>query len=124
MFLNTSGVWSCVDHSTEMSEMAYSTNQETDDQGSDLPGYVPYLSLVFRLVAATMVNLLQAGWVIFTIKTTRSLHKAHNIFLTNLLIAGTIFTLSDTLITSTMMISYQLGVESPISCYPLKLRIM
>ena len=101
-----------------MSGMSYSgsgTNQEIDDQGSALPGYLPYLSLVFRLVT-TIVILLLSGWVVYTIKTTRSLHKPHNIFVANLLVSGMIATLMYTLISCTMMISYQLGVESVVSC--------
>ena len=64
---------------SDMSGMSYSgsgTNQEIDDQGSALPGYVPYLSLVFRLITAPVILLL-SGWVVYTIKTTRSLHKSH-----------------------------------------------
>jgi len=106
-----------------MSVIDYSgsgTNYEIDNQGSVLPGYAPYLCLAFKLIA-TMVNLLLAGWVVFTIKTTRSLHNSHNIFLANVLVSGMIFTLSGT---SIMMISYQLGAESPITCYTSKLRIL
>ena len=104
------------------SRMDYSgsgTQQETDDQGCVLPGYVPYLSLVFKLIATT-VHLLLATWVVFTIKTTRSLHKPHNIFVGNLLVSGEITTLLACLITSAMMISYQLGIESFAGCFLFK----
>ena len=50
------------------------TNQEIDDQRFVLPGYVPYLSLVFKMIATTVIFLL-SGWVVYTIKTTRRLHK-------------------------------------------------
>ena len=93
------------------------------DQGSVLPGYVSYLSLVFKLIATTL-NLLLASWVVYTIKITRSLHKPHNIFLANLLVSGTMFTGVGSLIAGIMMISYQLGVESSISCYPLKIQVL
>ena len=107
-----------------MSGMAYpETNQEMDDQGSVLPGYVPYLSLVFKLTI-TLVNLLLVGWVVYTIKATRSLHRPHNIFVANLLVAGIMFTLSGTLLSSGMMIGYQLGTEFIISCNPWKLRTL
>jgi len=99
-----------------MSGISYSgsgTNQEIDDQS--LPGYVPYLSLVFRIITTTIILLL-SGWVVYTIKTTTSLHKPHNIFVANLLVSGMIATLVYSLIVCTMMISYQLGVESITSC--------
>ena len=97
-----------------MSGISYSgsgTNQEIDHQDSTLPGYVPYLSLLFKIITTTVILLL-SGWVVYTIKTTRSLHKPHNIFVANLLISGMIATLMYSLIVCTMMISYQLGVES------------
>ena len=99
------------------------TNQEIDDQGSILPGYVPYLSLVFKMIATTVISLL-SGWVVYTIKTTRSLHKPHNIFVANLLVSGMITSLSDCLISSTMIISFALGVESFIGCFVLKFRLL
>ena len=101
-----------------MSGISYSgsgTNQEIDHQDSTLPGYVPYLSLLFKIITTTVILLL-SGWVVYTIKTTRSLHKPHNIFVANLLISGMIATLMYSLIVCTMMISYQLGVESIASC--------
>jgi len=71
---------------------------------------------VFRLVAAVVYQL-----VVFTIKSTRSLHKP---YLANIMISKIIFTISGTIIAGIMMISYQLGVESPISCYLLNHQIL
>ena len=99
------------------------TSQEIEHQSSVLPGYVAYLTLLFKLIATT-VNLSFVSWVVFTIKVTRSLHKSHNIFLANLLISDMVITLSGTIMTGAVMISYQLGVEPPISCYALQLRIL
>ena len=48
--------------------------------------------------------------------SVRSLHKPHNIFVANLLVSGAIATLGFSLIVCTMIISYQLGVESIASC--------
>ena len=105
-----------------MSGMDYSgsrTNQEIDDQGSVLPGYVPYLSLVFKMIATTVILLL-SGWVVYTIKTTRTLHKPHNIFVANLLVSGMIAALMMCLLASVMIISVQLGVKSFIGCIMFK----
>ena len=74
----------------DMSGMVYSgsgtvqDDHEADQQGSALPGYVAYLVLFFQLIVTT-VDLLLAGWVVYTIKTTRNLHKPHNVFIANLL---------------------------------------
>ena len=100
------------------------TNQEIDDdEGSVLPGCVPYLSLVFKMITTTVILLL-SGWVVYTIKTTRRLHKPHNIFVANLLISGMITTLTGFLIASTVMVSFQLGVEPFITCIAVKLRLL
>ena len=64
-------------------------NQEMDDQGSVLPGYFPYLSLMFKITVTTVILLL-SGWVVYTIKMTKSLHKPHNIFVANLLVSDMI----------------------------------
>ena len=98
-------------------------NQEIDHQSSILPGYVPHLTLLFKLIA-TAVNLLFVSWVVFTIKVTTSLHKPHNIFLANVLISDMVLNMLGTLMTGAMMISYQLGVESPFSCYILQFQIL
>ena len=106
-----------------MNGMDYSgsvANQIIDEAEPLLPYYVPYLSLVFKLLA-TAVNLMFSGWVVYTISTTRSLHKPHNIFVANLLISGMIAVLTGCLIASTMMISYQVGVEPFFDCSAIKL---
>ena len=106
-----------------MSGMVYSgsgTDHEIVEQGSALPGYVSFLVLLFQLIVTT-VDLLLAGWVVYTIKITRSLHKPHNIFVANLLISGMISALLLCLISVPMIISFQLGVNSFITCFMLKI---
>jgi len=93
-------------------------NEEIEEEYV-LPGYVPYLSLAFKLIA-TMINLMLSSWVVYTIKTTRSLHKPHNIFVANLLVSGMIATLTGCLIASMMIITFQLGVESLFDCTAFK----
>ena len=61
------------------SESGVNEEVKVDKGESVLPGYVPYLSLAFKLIATT-INLMLSSWVVYTIKTTRSLHKPHNIF--------------------------------------------
>jgi len=95
----------------------------TDDKDSVLPGYAPYLSLVFKLTA-TLVNSLLIGWVVYTIKATRSLHRPHDMFVANLLVSGIVYTLSGTLLSGTMMIDYQLEINFFISCKPWTIRTL
>jgi len=53
------------------------TNQDMDQyQG---PVLLIYLSILLKLISTIVVVLLSI-WVLFTIKTTQSLHKPHNIF--------------------------------------------
>jgi len=77
-----------MDDLVEMSASGFEADQETtstDQPGSGLPKYFDYLSLVFQMIM-TMMILPMAGWVFVTIKTTRSLHKPHNIFVANLMV--------------------------------------
>ena len=96
-----------------MSFSGSGSNQEISEEQAS--GYLPYLSLVFKM-AATMVILLLSGWVVYTIKTTRGLHRPHNIFVANLPVSGMVATMMYSFIVCTMMISYQLGVQSIVSC--------
>jgi len=91
-------------------------NQEMDDPDSVLPGYFPYLSLSFKIIATIMILQL-SGWVVYTIKATASLHKPYNIFVANVLVSDMVAALLIFTIQCSMMISYQLGVESFISCF-------
>jgi len=94
------------------------------ERGSNLPEYLPYLSMVFKMTV-TAVILFLAGWVVYTIKTTSSLHKPHYTFVANLLISDMINTLSACMISGGMMINYQLGVDKPfINCTVMKLRLI
>jgi len=86
-----------------------------DHQGPNLPGCLPYLSLVFRWIT-TLIILMMAGWVVFTIKTTRKLHKPHNIFVAHLMITDIIIAVFNTIITSIMMIGYATGLGDFINC--------
>ena len=51
----------------------------TNDHSVHLPVYLSYLSLGFKIVS-TVIVVIMANWIIFMIKTTRSLHKTHNIY--------------------------------------------
>jgi len=51
------------DMSSVMDYSGLGTNQEIDDEGSVLPGYVPYLLLVLKLIATTVI-LLMSSWVL------------------------------------------------------------
>ena len=86
-----------------------------DQQGPHLPGYVPYLPLIFKWIA-TLIILMMAGWVVFTIKTTRKLHKPHNIFVANLMITDIISAILTTVQASIMMIGYATGIGDFINC--------
>ena len=90
-----------------------------DYRGSVLPGYVPFLSLAFKLIT-TMAILLLSGWVVYTIKITRSLHKPQNIFVANLLVSGMILATVECFIGSTMIISSAVSVQCVMTCHAYK----
>ena len=80
-----------------------------------LPRYLIYLSLGFKWIATPLI-LLMSGWVLVTIKTTRSLHKPHNIFVANLMITSIIISLLATLQSSIMVIGHIAGLGDFVAC--------
>jgi len=102
--------------SSEMSGSGITPGSTTPDhQGPNLPGYLPCLSLMFKWIT-TLIILMMAGWVVFTIKTTRKLHKPHNIFVAHLMVTDIITTLFNTIVTSIMMTGYATGLGDFINC--------
>ena len=86
-----------------------------DDASVHLPAYLSYLSLCFRIIS-TMIVVPMAGWIIITIRTTRSLHKVHNIYVAYLMAIDAIVAFSNTLLSSVMMIGYFTDVGDFIGC--------
>ena len=94
------------------------SNQETtttDDHTDHLPAYLAYLSLGFKAIS-TVIIVLMAGWIIITIKTTRSLQKIHNIYVAHLMAIDVIYVLMRLLLTGTMIIGYFTGMGDFIGC--------
>ncbi|XP_065920508.1 olfactory receptor 7C2-like [Dysidea avara] len=94
-----------------------------DHQGPDLPGYLAYLLLGFKFIA-TLITVLMSGWILFTIKSTRSLHKPHNIFVAHLMVADIISAVLSTAQTSIMMIGFATGVGDFINCRVFKFLLL
>ena len=87
-----------MDQLDEMSASGSGDSQEvtlTNQQSFSVPVYIILLMLGLRLVI-TMFIVPMAGWVLITIKSTRSLHKPHNIFVANLMATDIIFALTMT----------------------------
>ena len=62
------------DHSGSDNETA-----TTDDHNIHLPTWLAYLSLGFKIIS-TIIIVLMAGWVLITIKITKSLHFVDHLF--------------------------------------------
>ena len=94
------------------------SNQETtttDDHTVHLPAYLSYLSSGFKAIS-TMIIVVMAGWIIVTIKTTRSLHKTHNIYVAHLMATDVIYVLVRLVFNGIIIISYFTGKGNYISC--------
>ena len=89
--------------------------EQNDDPDFLLPRYLIYLSLGFKLIATVFI-LLMSGWVLTTIKTTRRLHKPHNIFVANLMITSIIISLFATTESTIMVVGNISGVGDFIAC--------
>jgi len=98
---------------SEISQQETATPDYQDD--ISLPGYLVYFSLGFKLIA-TLITVLMAGWVFATIKTTKSLHKSHNIFVANLMVTDTLLALFGVLASGSLTVASLFGVEDLISC--------
>ena len=80
-----------------------------------LPAFLAYLSLGFKVISTTIV-VLMAGWIIITIKTIRSLHKTHNIYVVYLMAMDLMYAINITMVTGAMMIGCFTGVGDFIDC--------
>ena len=95
------------------------SNQETtttDDHTVHLPAYLAYLSLWFKAIS-TMIIVVMAGWIIVTIKTTRSLHKIHNIYVAHLMATDVIYVLIRLAFNGLIIIGYFIGKWDHIGCH-------
>ena len=60
--------------------------------------------------------MLMACWVILTIKTTRSLHKTHNIYVAYVMALDAMIAFTNTVLSGTMIIGYFTGLGDFIGC--------
>ena len=87
----------------------------TVDHSVHLPAYISYLSLGFKILS-TMIVVFMATWVIITIKTTRSLHKTHNIYVAYLMAIDVMVSFTNMLLSGAMTIGYYTGVGDIFGC--------
>ena len=91
------------------------SNPTTDDHTDHLPAYLAYFSLGFKFIS-TVTTVLMAGWIIVTIKTTRSLHKIHNIYVAHLLAIDAISATISLFFPGAMIFGYFSGMGDFIDC--------
>ena len=94
---------------------SYHVTTTTDVHGIHLPGFLSYLSLGFKVIS-TVIIVLMASWVIITIRTTRRLHKTHNIFVAHLMVIDIMLAVTSTILSGAMMIGYFTGVGDFVGC--------
>ena len=69
---------------------------------------VAYLLLGFKLIS-TVITILMAGWIIVTIKITKSLHKTYNVYVAHLLANDVTLILTGSISSVIMTIGYLTG---------------
>ena len=102
----------------EISGDSLGNGQETaaaDDPNVYLPAYLAYLSLAFKIIS-TVIIIPMAYWVILTIKTTKSLHKTHNVYVAYLMAIDVMIAFTSTILSGAMMIGYFTGLGDFIGC--------
>ena len=88
----------------------------TDDHTVHLPEYLSYFILGFRFISAAII-IVKAGWIIITIKITRSLQKIHNICVAHLMVTDVIHVLLRLVFNGIIMIGYLMGEGDYIGCH-------
>ena len=81
----------------------------------DIPGYLTYVVLVYRLASAVFV-IGMGSLIISTIVKIRSLHKVHNILIVNLIVSDIVLVIAYTFQTTGMMFSYLIDIQDPFRC--------
>ena len=79
------------------------------DDGMDIPEYVNYISLLYRLACTTFI-IGMGSLVISTILKTRSLHNVHNILIVNLMMADIVGVVVYAFQNAGMTVSYIIGI--------------
>ena len=103
----------------QMSDDHSGSNQETtttDDHTVHLPAYLSYFHLGFKAIS-TIIIVIMASWIIVAIKTTRGVHKIHNIFVAHLMATDVIYVLMRLMFNGIIIISYFTGNGNYISCH-------
>ena len=95
-------------------ELSGSTGTFKDD-GVDIPEYVDYVSLLYRL-ASTVFVVAMGSLIISTILQYRSLHNVHNILIINLMVTDIIGIVVYAIHNIGMTFSYIIGVQDPFRC--------
>ena len=88
----------------------YGSTDTFSGDGVGIPGYVDYVSLLYRLTSTTFI-IVMGSLVISTILKTRSLHNAHNILIVNLMVADIVGVVFYTFANTGMTISYIIGIR-------------
>ena len=95
-------------------EWSGSTDTFKDD-GVDIPEYVDYVSLLYRL-ASTVFVVAMGSLIISTILQYRSLHNVHNILIINLMVADIINVVLYAFQNIGMTVFYIIGIQDPFRC--------
>ena len=85
------------------------------DDGMDIPEYVDYISLLYRLACTTFI-IGMGSLVISTILKTRSLHNVHNMLVVNLMMADIVGVVTYVFHSAGMTVSYIIGIQDPFRC--------
>ena len=80
----------------------------TDQEGSIIHGYFPYISLAFKFTTTLMITMMASLFCV-TIKRTRSLHRPHNILVANVMVADIILALWNTIPATIAIIGFAVG---------------
>ena len=85
------------------------------DDGMDIPEFVDYINLLYRLACTTFI-IGMGSLVISTILKTRSLHNVHNMLVVNLMVADIVGVVIYAFQNVGMTVSCIIGIQDPFRC--------
>ena len=97
-----------MDKEDEMSGRGIGDTQDATNATITNDLIIAYLLLGFKLIS-TFVTILMAGWIIVTIKITKSQHKTYNVYVAHLLFNDVMLILTGSISSVIMMFGYLNG---------------
>lgn len=97
-------------------EIFFNSSVSTSDETVNLPIFVSYLILIFRIVSTVYVTAVGIAVILTVARNNSNVKGPQVLFIINLMLSGTVSAANATLQSSVMIISYIIGKEDYVRC--------